>query len=204
MPPALRILALGDSYTIGEAVLAHQRWPVQLVAYLRGCGWPLADPEIIARTGWTTDELAGGLDLARPAGRYALVTLLIGVNNQYHGQSLDEYRAQFADLLARSIGLAGGEAGRVLVLSIPDWGVTPYAHATGCPAISAEIDSYNAANFIAAQQAGARYVDITPISRSAAHDLSFLAEDGLHPSVGMYAAWVTAMLPEVTALLSTP
>ncbi|WP_282298557.1 GDSL-type esterase/lipase family protein, partial [Stenotrophomonas sp. PS02289] len=124
---ALRYLALGDSYTIGEGVAEQGRWPVQLSAALRAAGVDIADPQIIATTGWTTDELDAGIDAAAPQGPFDLVTLLIGVNNQYRGRSVDEYRTQFSALLQRALGFAGQRAQRVLVLAIPDWGVTPFA-----------------------------------------------------------------------------
>jgi lysophospholipase L1-like esterase len=170
---------------------------MQLAAQLRARGLLVADPEIIARTGWTTDELAAGLAEASPAGPFDLVSLLIGVNNQYRRLPLQEYRYQFAALLARAVVLTGGQPGRVLVLSIPDWGVTPFGQAADRPEISAEIDAFNAVNRTAAANSGARYVDIAPISRRAADQLALLAEDGLHPSGQMYACWVTAILQEV-------
>ncbi|WP_267118297.1 GDSL-type esterase/lipase family protein, partial [Xanthomonas sacchari] len=119
----LRYLALGDSYTIGEGVDAEGRWPMQLAAALRRDGIALADPQIVATTGWTTDELDAGIDTAAPQGPFHLVTLLIGVNNQYRGYPLDDYRAQFDALLQRAIGFADARPQRVLAVSIPDWGV---------------------------------------------------------------------------------
>ena len=126
-PDRLRFLALGDSYTIGEAVPPEARWPVLLADALRAHGFPFAAPTIIAQTGWTTDELSAAIDRADPQGPYDLVTLLIGVNNQYRGGSVAEYRTEFRALLHRAIGFAGGTAGRVVVVSIPDWSVTPFA-----------------------------------------------------------------------------
>jgi lysophospholipase L1-like esterase len=195
----MRFLALGDSYTIGEGVASEERWPAQLAALARARGVPLGDPIIIATTGWTTDELAAGIDHASPQGTYDLVSLLIGVNNQYRGRGQEQYRQQFAALLQRAIAFAGGEPARVLVLSIPDWGVTPFAHHAGRSpaAIAAEIDAFNAINRVEAERAGAHYVDVTPVSRQAAHDLSLLADDGLHPSGRMYAAWAKLALPVV-------
>jgi|GEM_PF-1615231 len=128
---ALRFLALGDSYTIGESVDESQRWPVQLAAELRREGMDVGEPTIIARTGWTTADLSGAMDGADLRGPYDLVGLLIGVNNQYQGRTQAEYRIQFSELLARAVGLAGNRAGRVFVISIPDWGVTPYARRVG-------------------------------------------------------------------------
>jgi lysophospholipase L1-like esterase len=145
--PDMRYLALGDSYTIGESVPEDGRWPVQLARALRAEGIALPDPRIIATTGWTTDELSSALDMAEPLGRWQFVSLLIGVNNQYRGRTVVDYRAEFEALLLRAIGYAGGRADRVLVLSIPDWGVTPFARSQGRdPAkIAAELDAYNAA-----------------------------------------------------------
>jgi lysophospholipase L1-like esterase len=197
-----RYLALGDSYTIGEGVTPDQRWPVQLASLLQARGIPLAEPLIIARTGWTTDELARGLQDAAPVGPFDMVSLLIGVNNQYRGRDLDEYRLQFTDLLGQAVALAGGVAGHVLVLSIPDWGVTPYAMERGRVNIGTEIDAFNAAALAVCRHHGAYGVDITPLSR--ARDAgSMVVEDGLHPSGAMYAAWAEAALPAALTILQS-
>lgn len=198
----LRFLALGDSYTIGEGVPEADRWPAQLVERLRRIGLAVADAEIIARTGWTTDELAQGINDRQPRGPYDLVSLLIGVNNQYRRRPLDDYADQFRQLLLRASSLAGERFTRVLVVSIPDWGVTSFARAQQRAGISSEIDAFNAANRAAAAQYGARYVDITPISRRAAGDDRLLASDGLHPSGAMYAAWVDLILSTTLSALS--
>lgn len=190
-----RFLALGDSYTIGEGVAETERWPAQLADRLREHGLSLAAPEIIAVTGWTTDELALGIEQVAPRGPYDLVTLLIGVNNQYRGRSREEYGQQFAALLSQAIGFAGDEPARVLVLSIPDWGVTPFAAGRDAAQIALEIDAFNAFNRAEADKAGVHYVDVTAVSRRAAHDPSLLTGDGLHPSGKMYAAWVELTLP---------
>ncbi len=196
-----RFLALGDSYTIGESVPAADRWPVQLAALLRARGAALDEPQIIARTGWTTDELDRAIDAAAPRGPFALVSLLIGVNNQYRGRSAEEYRVQFRALLARAVGFAGGDAGRVLVLAIPDWGVTPFAAGRDAARIGAEIDVFNAINRAEAAAVGARYVDIAPIARRAADEPALIAGDGLHPAGSMYAEWAQLALPEALAAL---
>jgi lysophospholipase L1-like esterase len=196
----VRILALGDSYTIGEGVPARERWPVQLVGLLRQHDFSVEEPEIIARTGWTTGELHRALEDAELSPPYDLVTLLIGVNNQYRGYPQDEYREQFAALLQAAIGYAGGRAQRVLVLSIPDWGVTPYAEGRDRQRIAGEIDAFNQVNREETELAGALYLDITPLSRRAAEDVSLLAGDGLHPSGKMYAAWAEMALPLVSKL----
>lgn len=190
-PTNLRILALGDSYTIGESVPADERWPVQLAALLRKRGLAVAEPQIIAKTGWTTDELSAAMDAATLSPPYDLVTLLIGVNNQYRGRELDHYRVEFRALLDRAIDLAGDRPARVLVLSIPDWGVTPFAREKQRDAatVAAEIDAYNAVNRDEAQRAGVAWINITPMTREAAMDPTLLAEDGLHPSGRDYARW---------------
>ncbi|MCL4265860.1 MAG: SGNH/GDSL hydrolase family protein [Anaerolineae bacterium] len=193
----MRFLALGDSYTIGESVAENERWPVQLADRLHEQGIRLAAPEIIAKTGWTTDELAAGIKAAQPQGPYDLVSLLIGVNNQYRGRSPEEYRAQFADLLPQAIAFAGGDPARVIVLSIPDWGVTPFAARLDGAAIATEIDVFNAINRAEAEKAGVWYVDVTAVSRQAATDPTLIADDGLHPSGNMYTAWVGLVLPVV-------
>lgn len=198
----IRILALGDSYTIGEGVAEADRWPVRLAGMLRGRGKAVAAPKIIARTGWTTDELSAGIDAARPDSAYDLVTLLIGVNNQYRDRSENEYRAQFRALLARAVAFAGGRATRVIVVSIPDWGVTPFANGRDRRGIGQVIDRFNAINREETNHAGARYADITPRSRRAADDETLVAADGLHPSASMYAAWLDVILPIALEVVS--
>jgi lysophospholipase L1-like esterase len=204
MPPTrpLRFLALGDSYTIGESVREAERWPVQLAGLLRASGVEIEDPLIVARTGWTTDELAAGLEAANPQGPFDLVSLLIGVNNQYRGRDLEEYRREFASLLARAIAFAGGQPDCVLVLSIPDWGVTGFATGLDRAKIAREIEAFNAVNLEEAQRAGARYVDVTPVSRRAATESGWIAADNLHPSGQMYAEWARLALPEAAAALA--
>jgi len=200
-PVPLRFLALGDSYTIGESVDPAQRWPIQLAAAIRFAGLNLTDPVIVARTGWTTDELAAAIQADPPAGPYDLVSLLIGVNNQYRGYDLASYRAEFRQLLAQAIEFAGGDTARVIVLSIPDWGVTPFAEGRDRALIAADIDAFNAVNRRESQAAGVRYLDITSTSRQAANHPDLLAADGLHPSGEMYARWVAELLPLVQAML---
>lgn len=193
-------LALGDSYTIGEAVATHERWPAVLAQRLRRAGAPIGEPQIVAVTGWTTDELAQGMDAAPLAPPYALVTLQIGVNNQYRGRPAEDYRSEFAGLLARAIMLAGERATRVVVASIPDWGVTRFAARQGRDGarIAAELDAYNAIAGDACRRAGVRFVDITGISR---RHPELLAEDGLHPSAAQYVLWAEAIEPGARAAL---
>ena len=193
-----RFLALGDSYTIGEAVSPSECWPSLLAAKLA-----LAQPVIVARTGWTTDELAAAIDAAPPAGIYDLVTLLIGVNDQYRGRSVDEYRRGLVQLLERAVRYGGGKSGRVVTISIPDWGVTPFAEGRDRKTIAAEIDRFNEACRDLSRRLGARYVDITGTSRVAGADPGLTAADGLHPSPLLYERWVEVILPEARAALET-
>ncbi len=196
---SLRYLALGDSYTIGESVAASGRWPVVLGRALEAEGLGAVEVEIVARTGWTTAELDLGIDRANPQGPYDLVTLLIGVNNQYRGQSVPTYESEFAALLERAIGFAGGDPSRVIVVSIPDWGVTPFAGGSDRARIATEIDAFNAAAEKIAGGAGVAFVDVTAISRSGA--VGLVADDGLHPSAEQYRLWVAAILPVVVGAL---
>ena len=197
----VRFLALGDSYTIGESVPESERWPVQLAAMLRERGVAVDAPVIIARTGWTTDELAAGIEAAQPEGRFDLVSLLIGVNNQYRGRDAEEYRTQFRERLTQAIRFADGDARRVIVLSIPDWGVMPYAEGRDRARIASEIDRFNAINREETSRAGARYVDITPVSREATGNAGLIAGDGLHPSGAQYTRWAELALPAALAAL---
>jgi lysophospholipase L1-like esterase len=198
----MRYLALGDSYTIGEGAYANERWPNQLVARLRERGYDVLAPTIVAKTGWTTDELAEGIarELPHP-GTYSLVTLLIGVNNQYRGREIDEYRTQFSYLLHQAIGFAGDDPRHVIVVSIPDWGVTRFAEGRDRVRIAAEIDRFNDVAHVEATRAAVRYVDVTALSRLHGADPDYLMKDGLHPSGRAYAEWVEVVLPEAEAAL---
>lgn len=206
----MRYLALGDSYTIGEAVPETARWPVQMAAALRHGGRGLSDPQIIAATGWTTDELSSAMDQAETNGQlrrdYALVSLLIGVNNQYRGRDLENFRQEFSALLARAIALAGGRQWRVLVLSIPDWGVTRFGRDSGrdTARIAHELDAFNAAAQAECRRRGVAFVDITAVSRRLGARADMQAEDGLHPSAAMYGEWTHLALPEARRLLASP
>jgi lysophospholipase L1-like esterase len=192
----IRILALGDSYTIGESVTESERWPVQLGRALEAAGYPSVEVEIVARTGWTTFELDEGIDRADPQGPFDLVTLLIGVNNQFRDLDPEEYRTEFVALLDRA---AGFSTGPVLVVSIPDWGVTPFGERYDPPAVAAAIDLFNAIGREEAESRGIPFVDITPISRSG--DPALVAADGLHPSGVQYTAWSDEILPVALDLL---
>ncbi|WP_319482307.1 SGNH/GDSL hydrolase family protein [uncultured Draconibacterium sp.] len=196
-------LALGDSYTIGESVEENERFPVQLVEKLKAEGFEMQPAKILARTGWTTDELAAAIDNENLRESYNLVTLLIGVNNQYRGRSADEYRGEFRALLQTAIDFANNKAQNVIVISIPDYGVTPFGKSRNPEQIAKEIDEYNTINFQETQQANARYVEITAISREALNDATLVASDGLHPSGEMYRRWVEKILPEAKEILES-
>lgn len=201
---ALSYLALGDSYTIGEGVAVADRWPNQLVAALRAEGIGIADPQVIASTGLTTDELSAAIDAAQLEPRFDLVSLLIGVNNQYRGRDLDDYAVDFSALLQSAIGFAGQRPQRVLVLSIPDWGVTRFGHDSGrdMAGIAAALDAYNARAAQLCAEACVAFVDITAISRACADGDDALVDDGLHPSAAQYRAWMQAALPTVRDMLA--
>ena len=196
----LRWLALGDSYTIGEGVEEAGRWPLQLAQGLRARGIEIESPRIIATTGWTTDELSAAMDQAEPLGRWDLVSLLIGVNNQYRGRPVDNFRGEFERLLQRAIRLAGRRE-RVFVLTIPDWGVTAFAADRDRARIAAELDAHNAViREVCAAQAVA-VVDIAPASRARGGEPAMQAADGLHPSATLYGLWSAQALPVVSGLL---
>ena len=200
----MKYLALGDSYTIGEGVAEDGRWPAVLARALRVEGVALDDPRIIATTGWTTDELAAAIDAAEPLGEWDFVSLLVGVNNQYRGRSLENYREEFTTLLQRAIDFARGRAERVLVLAIPDWGVTPFGTASGrdVAQIARELDAFNAAAAAICAEHGVAFVDIAPVARVRGAEAAMLAGDGLHPSAAMYALWTAQALPVARRLLA--
>ncbi|NKZ39292.1 MULTISPECIES: SGNH/GDSL hydrolase family protein [Oleiagrimonas] len=200
---ACRYLALGDSYTIGEGVCAHDRWPQQVVNALRREGLRMDDPQIIAVTGWTTDELAAGMRAVSLQPPYDLVSLGIGVNNQYRGRDVGNYREEFAELLARAVHLAGDRPRQVMVTSIPDWGVTRFAREQGrdAAAIAREIDIYNAVGRDETLRAGAHWADVTALSRACGDDAEMLTDDGLHPSAAQYTLWNQRLLPLARTLL---
>lgn len=191
---ALTYLALGDSYTIGESVAESERWPVQLAKEMKENGVKVANPKIIARTGWTTDELKAGISAANINQTYDMVSLLIGVNNQYRGRDVEQFRGEFIGLLNQAVEFAGGDKAKVFVVSIPDWGVTPFAKNRDQQKIAQEIDAYNAVCKAEAAKMGIQYFDITPISREVVKDAALVASDGLHPSGKMYQRWVKEVI----------
>lgn len=185
----LKYLALGDSYTIGESVTEAERWPNQLADSLRKRHLDYGKPTIIATTGWRTDNLKNAMTIAQLKNEYNMVSLLIGVNNQYQGKSSKEYEAEFEALLVWAIQLAKGKKENVFVVSIPDYGYTPFGKPKQA-AISAAIDLFNEINARITYKLGVKYFNITEISRDGLSDPSLVAPDGLHPSGKMYSYWV--------------
>lgn len=182
-------LALGDSYTIGQSLPLEDNFPHQTVALLRKKGMLMADPEIVAKTGWTTDELMAAISKRALKSNYDYVSLLIGVNNQYRGRDIATYQKEFEQLLLQAIQFAGGNTQHVYVLSIPDWGVTPFAEGRDRKKIQKEIDQFNATNKKTAEEHKVHYIEITAGTREAKQDVSLVADDKLHPSKKEYARW---------------
>lgn len=188
-PKMYTCLALGDSYTIGEQVSSKDNFPHQTVALLKQQHFDVADPVIIATTGWTTDELAASIREHNIQETFSFVTLLIGVNNQYRGRSIENYKEEFLQLLNQAIAYAGDRPERVFVLSIPDWGATPFAEGRDRQQVAKEIDGYNAACNEITLAHNCRYIEITASTREHARDKDYMAVDGLHPSGKEYAIW---------------
>lgn len=199
MKNKLTYLALGDSYTIGEAVEQSESFPYRLVEILNAQNFQFENPKVIAKTGWTTDELRHAIQQEQVSETFDLVTLLIGVNNQYRGYAQETYRKEFAELLELAIGFAGGGKNKVYVISIPDWGVTEFAKQSGrdLQTISNEIDAFNTINRQEAEAKQVTYVDITPISRQAIKKQTLIASDGLHPSGKMYGEWAKLLAERI-------
>lgn len=196
----IKYLALGDSYTIGESVDERERWPNLLAEMLEEKLDSPIDVTIIAKTGWTTDELMDAVSAARLSDEYDMVSLLIGVNNQYRGYPIKQYRKEFEQLLTQSIQLAESDKSRVFVLSIPDYGVTPFAQEKNPQKIAVEIDQYNNIARQICEKQEITFFDITEISRNAVNDPSLIANDGLHPSEKMYGLWAEKAFPFAVSL----
>jgi len=194
-------LALGDSYTIGEQVPLHENFPFQTIALLKNDGLQVADPVIIATTGWTTDELAAAIRERNLQETFSFVTLLIGVNNQYRGRDLENYKQEYTQLLDQAIRFANGHTQNVFVLSTPDWGVTPFAEGKDRQKIGEEIDAYNAAEKEITEAHKCHYIYITDSTRKNGTTKEFLAEDGLHPSGKEYRVWAEGLAAEVVKVL---
>ena len=194
------MLCLGDSYTIGQSVAEQDRFPNQAVSVLKSKNIFFSEPKIIAMTGWTTDELANAIHTGNDKNFYDIVTLLIGVNNQYRGRDTGKYRKQFDDLLQTAIHFANERSNHVIVISIPDWGATPFAEGRDRKKIAEEIDEYNRINKEESARAGAQYVDITSLTREY-NSAEYVANDGLHPSGKLYSLWVQRLTPVMERII---
>jgi lysophospholipase L1-like esterase len=188
-----KFLALGDSYTIGESVAEDQRWPVLLVKALNEKGRDFSAPKIIATTGWRTDDLKNAILKEDPSKDYDLVSLLIGVNNQYQGKTVDAYAPEFEELLNMAIGFAGRDKSKVFVVSIPDYGFTPFGKEKQ-EKITKELNDYNRVSKEISAKRGVKYFNITEVSRQGFEDPELVAPDGLHPSGKMYRQWVRIIM----------
>lgn len=197
-----RILALGDSYTIGQNVSKEERYPNQVVKKLNDLGYACSEPKIIAQTGWTTTNLTNAIGVEGDTNKYDFVFLLIGVNNQYQGKSIDNYKSEFTSLLKIAIKFANNAPERVIVVSIPDYAFTPFGKNSNPTKISTEINSFNAANKdITSSFSGVSYVDVTAISRKGIEMPSYVANDGLHPSGEQYGLWADEILEAIVPKL---
>jgi lysophospholipase L1-like esterase len=194
-------LALGDSYTIGEGVPIYENFPSQVVQLLRSKGHHFNAPEIIAKTGWTTSELAEHILHTQLNDKYDFVTLLIGVNNQYRNLSAIDYASDFQFLLRKAIHFTGEQPKKVMVLSIPDWGVTPFAKGKDAGKIALAIDEFNATNKQLSQKNKVAYIDITAATRKVVNDSSLLATDKLHYSAKLYAEWAAKIVAEIEKVI---
>ena len=193
-----KFLALGDSYTIGQSVEVNQRWPVQFLKELKSSTNAIDTLQIIARTGWRVDELKEAMNSSNLEPPYGLVSLLIGVNNQYQGQNANDFRPEFIEILEKSIKLVNDRKERLFVVSIPDWGASPYGFGFDRAKVSKEINDFNSVIKEESEKRGLRYFDITTISRRALLDRTLIASDGLHPSGKMYKLWVDKMIPIIS------
>ncbi|MEY5045503.1 MAG: hypothetical protein RL713_728 [Bacteroidota bacterium] len=185
----LTYIALGDSYTIGESLPLKDNFPYQTVDLLKQKGIQISEPVIVAKTGWTTDELMTAIEKRQLNRQFNFVSLLIGVNNQYRGRDTDTYQKEFEQLLQQAIAFAGGTTNHVFVLSIPDWGATPFAEGRDRVKIANEIDQFNAVNKKVSEKLKVNYIEITAGTREASTNLSLVADDKLHPSKKEYARW---------------
>ncbi|MEJ7677295.1 MAG: GDSL-type esterase/lipase family protein [Segetibacter sp.] len=189
------------SYTIGQGVQDFERFPAQTVQLLRDQDINVIDPKYIAMTGWTTANLISAINLENPSKDFDIVTLLIGVNDQYQHRDTNGYRTRFTEALNKAVDLAGGRNTHVFVLSIPDYSVTPFVSESDKARVSMQIDQFNGINKEITLQTGITYIDITPSTRQAANDASLIANDGLHPSGKEYSVWANMLAPLIKKVL---
>lgn len=197
MAHRIPLLALGDSYTVGESVPVEQSWPHRLAARLTRAGHP-TELTVVATTGWTAADLLAAIEADPPGEGFDLISLSVGVNDQYQGGQLESYLLSLRRLLALTRQMGGAGRPGLFAVSIPDWGVTPFASDRDGAAIGADIDRFNRAFRGAAQAAGVPFVDVTELSRRPG---AGVAEDGLHPSGSEYEHWVDEIWPVALGLL---
>jgi len=195
-----KFLALGDSYTIGQSVEVNERWPVQFLKELKATTNVIDTLQIIAQTGWRVDQLKEAMNSSDLEPPYGIVSLLIGVNNQYQGQNANDFRPEFIEILEKSLKLVENRTERLFVISIPDWGASPYGFGFDRAKVSKEINEFNSVVKEESEKRGLRYFDITTISRRALIDRTLIASDGLHPSGKMYKLWVDKMIPIISKI----
>ena len=195
-----KFLALGDSYTIGQSVEVNERWPVQFLKELKATTNVIDTLQIIAQTGWRVDQLKEAMNSSDLEPPYGIVSLLIGVNNQYQGQNANDFRPEFIEILEKSLKLVENRTERLFVISIPDWGASPYGFGFDRAKVSKEINEFNSVVKEASEKRGLRYFNITTISRRALIDRTLIASDGLHPSGKMYKLWVDKMIPIISKI----
>ena len=195
-----KFLALGDSYTIGQSVEINERWPVQFLKELKTSTSAIDTLQIIAQTGWRVDQLKEAMNNSDLQPPYGLVSLLIGVNNQFQGQDAVGFRPEFIEILEKSLKLVENRTERLFVISIPDWGSSPYGASLNREKISKEIDDFNTVLKEESEKRGIRYFNITTISRRALTDNSLIASDRLHPSGKMYKLWVDKIIPVISKI----
>jgi len=193
----IRYLALGDSYTIGESVMVEERYPIQLATMLTNDSFAVDETKIIAKTGWTTGELQAAINQEKPDSNYQLVSLLIGVNNQYRGNSIDVYAKEFEGLLQQAVAFANGEKEKVFVVSIPDYAYTPFGQNADSEAITKGVSGFNVVNKQITDQYNIAYYNITPISQEGIEKPVLVAQDKLHPSGEQYRIWVESFYEDV-------
>ena len=195
-----KFLALGDSYTIGQSVEVNERWPVQFLKELTATTNVIDTLQIIAQTGWRVDQLKEAMNSSDLEPPYGIVSLLIGVNNQYQGQNANDFRPEFIEILEKSLKLVENRTERLFVISIPDWGASPYGFGFDRAKVSKEINEFNSVVKEESEKRGLRYFNITTISRRALTDKTLIASDGLHPSGKMYKLWVDKIIPIISKI----
>jgi len=198
---SVHYLALGDSYTIGASVEREVNFPNQTFQLLKSAGFKTGSLQIIAKNGWTAEDLISAVATTNKRSNYQVVTLLIGVNNQYQGRPSKEFEPSFLSLLKSAIALTGNRPKRVFVISIPDWGITPFASGRDRKEVANEIDAYNLVCEKNAKAQGANFINITDAYRLDGAKPDYLSSDGLHPSKLEYTKWAIKLTQQIVNVL---